>query len=168
MQNFLLSVAAATALLSTSAAFDAAKADPSPQLIFGVDRAGDAASLEPVQFIFSGRNFCWYDSGWQGPGFYWCGYANRRGLGWGGGDGFNGWHGGHGAVAGGDRSGGRATGAGAAHADDARVAAGHGAAEAGHGGTAHAAAAPAAHGGVAHAATHAPASHGGGDKKPGA
>src|SRR5580658_7433714 len=76
MRNFLLGVAATTALLSTSVAVGAAKAEPSPQLIFGVDRAGDATSLERVQFIFGGHNFCWYESGWQGPGFYWCGYAN--------------------------------------------------------------------------------------------
>jgi hypothetical protein len=42
-------------------------------------------NVEQVQFIFGGRNYCWYDYGWRGPGFYWCGYAMRRGLGWGGG-----------------------------------------------------------------------------------
>jgi len=164
MRNFLLGVAATTALLSTSLAVGAAKAESSPQLIFGVDRAGDAASLERVQFLFGGRNFCWYDSGWQGPGFYWCGYANRRGLGWGGGDGFNGWHGGSGAGGRGDRSGGQANRADGAHAEGAQVAAGRGAAQRDHGGAAHASA---AHAGVAHAAAHAPANHGGGDRKPG-
>jgi hypothetical protein len=145
MGNFLLGVTATAALLSSS--FGAAKADPSPQLIFGVDRAGDAASLVPVQFIFGGHNFCWYDSGWQGPGFYWCGYATRRGLGWGGGDGFNGWHGGHGAVGGGAR-------VGAGHVTAQRAPAG-------------AARPTAARGDVAHTAAHPAADHGGGDKKPG-
>jgi hypothetical protein len=147
MKNFILGVAATTALLSTSLAVGAASAEPSSQLIFGVDRAGDAPSLERVQFVFGGHNFCWYDSGWQGPGFYWCGYANRRGLGWGGGDGFHGWHGGGG------------------HAHDARVAVSHGAPQ-GHGGMAHAAA---THQGAAHAhtAAHAPANHDGGDRRPG-
>jgi hypothetical protein len=28
---------------------------------------------------------------WQGPGWYWCGYAYRTGLGWGGGYEWNGW-----------------------------------------------------------------------------
>ena len=51
--------------------------------------------VEQAQFFFGGRNYCWYDDGWRGPGFYWCGYAWRRGLGWGGGYGWHGWHGGH-------------------------------------------------------------------------
>jgi hypothetical protein len=46
-------------------------------------------SVETVQFVWAGRNYCWYDDGWRGPGWYWCGYAFRRGLGWGGG---YGWH----------------------------------------------------------------------------
>jgi hypothetical protein len=154
MRNFILGVATTTALLGASVAGGAASAEPSSQLIFGVDRASDAPLLERVQFVFGGHNFCWYDSGWQGAGFYWCGYANRRGLGWGGGDGFHGWHGGHGAVGGGNRVGGD-------HADGARVAVSHGMA---HGGMAHAAP---THEGAAHAAAHAPANHGGDDRKPG-
>ena len=47
--------------------------------------------VEKAQFFFGGRNYCWYDNGWQGPGFYWCGYAFRTGLGWGGGAGWHGW-----------------------------------------------------------------------------
>ena len=47
--------------------------------------------LEKAQFVLNGRNYCWYDAGWQGPGWYWCGYAYRTGLGWGGGYGWNGW-----------------------------------------------------------------------------
>ncbi|WP_412772788.1 hypothetical protein [Nitrobacter sp.] len=49
-------------------------------------------AIQPVQFFYGGRNYCWYDDGWRGPGFYWCGYAFRRGLGWGGGAGWHGWH----------------------------------------------------------------------------
>ncbi|HEY1941227.1 MAG TPA: hypothetical protein VGH40_03810 [Roseiarcus sp.] len=49
------------------------------------------APVENVQFVFGGRNYCWYSSGWRGPGYYWCGYAWRRGYGWGGGWGWNGW-----------------------------------------------------------------------------
>jgi hypothetical protein len=162
MKNFILGVATTTALLSASVAVGAASAEPSSQLIFGVDRAGDAPSLERVQFVFGGHNFCWYDNGWQGPGFYWCGYANRRGLGFGGGDGFHGWHGGHGG--GGDRSDGHATRGGGDHAEGARVAVSHGAAQGGHGGMAHGAA---THHGSAHSAAHAPANHGGDDRRPG-
>jgi hypothetical protein len=49
------------------------------------------APVENAQFFFGGNNYCWYDSGWQGPGWYWCGYAWRSGYGWGGGVGFHGW-----------------------------------------------------------------------------
>jgi hypothetical protein len=44
-----------------------------------------------VDYRFGGRRHCWYPIGWHGPGWYWCGYANRRGHGWGGGDGYRGW-----------------------------------------------------------------------------
>jgi hypothetical protein len=46
---------------------------------------------EDVQYFYGGRNYCWYPYGWNGPGWYWCGYAYRRGFGWGGGEGFRGW-----------------------------------------------------------------------------
>jgi len=47
--------------------------------------------VENAQFFYLGHNFCWYDGGWQGPGWYWCGYAWNNGYGWGGGDGWRGW-----------------------------------------------------------------------------
>ena len=63
--------------------------------------------IESVQFLFGGRNYCWYPDGWRGPGWYWCGYEFRQGFGWGGGYGWNGWggrrhgFGGHGGFGGG-------------------------------------------------------------------
>jgi hypothetical protein len=48
-------------------------------------------NIENAQFFWRGRSYCWYWNGWRGPGWYWCGYAFRRGLGWGGGHGFRGW-----------------------------------------------------------------------------
>ena len=53
------------------------------------------APIEKAQFFFGGQNYCWYDDGWQGPGWYWCGYAWNNGVGWGGGYGWHGWQGGH-------------------------------------------------------------------------
>ena len=54
--------------------------------------------IENAQMIYLGHNFCWYDGGWQGPGYYWCGYAWNHGAGWGGGEGWHGWnHGSQGA-----------------------------------------------------------------------
>jgi hypothetical protein len=63
------------------------------------------SDVEQAQFFFGGQNYCWYDDGWRGPGFYWCGYAWRRGFGWGGGVGWHGWHGGPGRIGGGGRPG---------------------------------------------------------------
>jgi hypothetical protein len=50
--------------------------------------------VQKTQFFWGGQNYCWYPVGWHGPGWYWCGYASRSGLGWGGGYGWHGWHGG--------------------------------------------------------------------------
>jgi hypothetical protein len=94
MQKFILGAAAATSLLGASVGVGAAQAAPSAQFIPGVYRSGDVVSLTQAQFLYAGRNFCWYTNGWEGPGYYWCGYAWRRGLGWGGGAGWNGWGGG--------------------------------------------------------------------------
>jgi hypothetical protein len=53
---------------------------------------GSLDIIEKAQvFVWQGRRYCWYDDGWHGPGFYWCGYARRHGLGWGGGSGWHGW-----------------------------------------------------------------------------
>jgi hypothetical protein len=61
----------------------------------GADAIAAAAEnggiVEQVQFRWGGYNYCWYDDGWQGPGWYWCGYAYRTGLGWGGPLGWNNW-----------------------------------------------------------------------------
>ncbi len=90
MRNYLLGVAAAALVLGGSTAI------AEPQLDYGVYRPSNAPSLDSVQlFLFGGRHYCWYDAGWQGPGWYWCGYAWRGGYGWGGAYGWNGWHGGH-------------------------------------------------------------------------
>ena len=90
--------------LALGAALFAQSASPSLAAIAGgLSFVGDSAAQDPsiveAQFIFGGRQYCWYDNGWRGPGWYWCGYAYRRGYGWGGGVGWNHWrhygHGGH-------------------------------------------------------------------------
>ncbi len=56
---------------------------------------------QDVQIVFypwGGHRYCWYDSAWNGPGWYWCGSPWRRGYGWGGGYGWHGWRGGHAAA----------------------------------------------------------------------
>jgi hypothetical protein len=49
------------------------------------------ATIEKTQYIVGGRRHCWYPDGWHGPGWYWCGYHHRVGLGWGGPEGWQGW-----------------------------------------------------------------------------
>src|SRR5215203_5659060 len=42
-------------------------------------------------YIVQGHRYCFYFDGWHGPGWYRCGFAFRRGLGWGGVYGWRGW-----------------------------------------------------------------------------
>ncbi len=51
--------------------------------------------IERIQyFTTNGDEYCWYDDGWNGPGWYCCGDEWIAGYGWGGGYGWNGWGGG--------------------------------------------------------------------------
>jgi hypothetical protein len=86
MKKLLLTFVALSALGCVSTA----SAAPSPQ--FGADALNHVSSVEKAQFVFGGRNYCFYLNGWHGPGWYWCGYSWRRGYGWGGGRGWHGWH----------------------------------------------------------------------------
>ena len=85
---FLIAAGAAIGLAGSSQAGPASgliaadSAGPPAQLVVGVYNASQPATLEKTQFFWGGRNFCWYFNGWQGPGYYWCGYAWRRGYGW--------------------------------------------------------------------------------------
>jgi hypothetical protein len=51
----------------------------------------ESSPVEKAQFFWGGRRYCWYPSGWRGPGWYQCGFAWRRGFGWGGPAGWHGW-----------------------------------------------------------------------------
>jgi len=88
---FGLALAGASALPLAGAA-EAAVADG---IVSAHAPSGQFAPVEKAQFVFGGRPYCWYN-GWNGPGWYWCGYGSRVGLGWGGGYGWNGWRGGYG------------------------------------------------------------------------
>jgi hypothetical protein len=43
-------------------------------------------------YVHEGHRYCFYFNGWHGPGWYRCGFAFRRGLGWGGVYGWNDWN----------------------------------------------------------------------------
>jgi hypothetical protein len=51
----------------------------------------DVSVVDQVQYRWAGHEFCFYDDGWRGPGWYWCGYRLRSGFGWGGPTGWHGW-----------------------------------------------------------------------------
>jgi hypothetical protein len=79
---------------STAGVLGADNGGPPARLMSGVYNTADPVGLEKTQWFFGGRGYCWYLDGWHGPGYYWCGFAWRRGYGWGGGYGWNGWGGG--------------------------------------------------------------------------
>lgn len=86
MRKLILGFAAAVSLLAGGAA-----AQAFPLMTRGVDTVG-ALPIEKTQYIYGGHDYCWYDGGWHGPGWYWCGYAYNRGWGWGGPGGWRGWY----------------------------------------------------------------------------
>jgi Chaperone of endosialidase len=47
---------------------------------------------EPEYYWYTGHRYCWYDGGWHGPGWYWCGENFHDGFGWGGPIGWHFWY----------------------------------------------------------------------------
>jgi hypothetical protein len=89
MRHFLLAGVAIVAVATGSIALNS-RAEAAP--VGGLRAvADDIATVENVQFLFEGHRHCWYLDGWHGPGWYWCGYRTRAGLGWGGPEGWQGW-----------------------------------------------------------------------------
>jgi hypothetical protein len=87
MRRSFLTFAAATAVLAFTPQSQAAPIAPD-----GLRAALDNTAItENAQFVWQGGSYCWYDGGWHGPGWYQCGFQFRRGLGWGGGVGWNNW-----------------------------------------------------------------------------
>jgi len=72
------------AVLVTSGALPIAS-QAAPISHSGIASAVQSQSVvEQVAFRWAGREYCFYDDGWRGPGWYWCGYRLRSGLGWAG------------------------------------------------------------------------------------
>ena len=74
MRKSILTIAAIAASV-----FVLGKADAMPLSGSLGDAADRLSAVEKTQFVYLGRNYCWYPDGWHGPGFYWCGYAYRTG-----------------------------------------------------------------------------------------
>jgi hypothetical protein len=94
LQTAVLAVLASIGLASAAGAVSAAPIVSNPdgaRLITGVYSSTDQVQLTQAQWAWRGQNYCWYPNGWRGPGYYQCGFAMRRGFGWGGPAGWNGW-----------------------------------------------------------------------------
>jgi hypothetical protein len=97
MRKFILTTLAAISLTAGGVLYaDRAQAAP---LFDGLQGAVPASNIENVQFplpflsrFFGGHRYCWYWDGWNGPGWYWCGYRWRRNFGWGGAEEWHGWN----------------------------------------------------------------------------
>jgi hypothetical protein len=76
-------LASITLALAGAGSLNAAAAPAS-----GASRAA-ISMVEQAQFFWNDQQYCFYEDGWRGPGWYMCGYEWRRGYGWGGGRGSN-------------------------------------------------------------------------------
>jgi hypothetical protein len=89
MKLFALAVTFAASLAGS------ALAAPVPAQSIAPFSSGPATSLLTnaayYPYRYAGHRYCWYDDAWRGPGWYLCGYAFRRGYGWGGVGGWRGW-----------------------------------------------------------------------------
>lgn len=85
MRNFVLSLATAGFLVAGGVL----SASPAHAALFGAPGALDAAVdelavIHQAQYVYGGRRYCYYENGWRGPGWYWCGYGARVGVGYAG------------------------------------------------------------------------------------
>jgi hypothetical protein len=96
MPRSKLSFIAAGSMLAGALSFSLPSIEPAQAQDAGAVAAGVVSGIAGA-FLFGGRNYCWYDNGWNGPGWYWCGYGYNYGAGWGGPVGWHGWRwrGGH-------------------------------------------------------------------------
>ena len=87
MTNMKFGTAVAVVLAAASLSSAAAGPLLSQNVIGGPEVIGSGE----IQHSWNGRTYCWSESGWKGAGWYRCGFAARRGLGWGGPAGWHGW-----------------------------------------------------------------------------
>src|SRR5204863_7517307 len=87
MKTLGLVIAAGTLLVATQA-----NAGSFPVNSGLSEATGNLIDQVAVQvYVHEGQRYCFYFNGWHGAGWYRCGFAFRRGLGWGGGYGWNQW-----------------------------------------------------------------------------
>lgn len=90
MRDFIrISLAALSIATAGTFALERAQALPVAAVAEG---ATPANAAEKAAYLYNRRRYCWYPTGWHGAGWYRCGYRLRRGYGWGGGEGWQGWN----------------------------------------------------------------------------
>jgi hypothetical protein len=92
MSRQAFAVMAAAIILTSGVACRAALAEP-PSAAASVGGATKALDLvQKAQYFWDGNEYCWYDDGWNGPGWYVCNYGPWiSGLWWGGPLGWHHW-----------------------------------------------------------------------------
>jgi hypothetical protein len=85
--NSAVAVLLATGLFGGSS-LAASMPSPRAAVTTTIDQATTPPIIHPV--FWRGHQYCWATGGWRGPGWYWCGYSDRRGVGWGGPTGWRG------------------------------------------------------------------------------
>jgi hypothetical protein len=88
MRTLILSLAATASAAIAGPMIDGPARAATPAVS---QHAADALAAAESGRLWQGRRYCWYPTGWRGPGWYWCGYRFRRGHGWGGPIGWHGW-----------------------------------------------------------------------------
>jgi hypothetical protein len=90
LKFYRAAAAAVTVMMSGASAHAAMFGGPEAMrgAIAGID------TVENAQYVYGGRSYCFYPTGWHGPGWYRCGYRLSYGYGWGGPAGWQGWGGG--------------------------------------------------------------------------
>src|SRR6267142_1109012 len=68
---------AAVTLPLLSASAGAAMPSAATGMRAAVESIGD---VESVQYVLGGRRYCWYETGWHGPGWYRCGFELQYGY----------------------------------------------------------------------------------------
>ena len=56
--------------------------------LFAVSSIALPDSTHESPLVWQGHKYCWYDTGWNGAGWYRCGFDNKPGHGWGGPEGW--------------------------------------------------------------------------------
>lgn len=87
MRKYLIALSAAAMMIASAGSGTALPING------GLKDAIDNLDLtqQAAVYVVDGRRYCFYFEGWRGPGWYRCGFAWRRGLGWGGVYGWRSW-----------------------------------------------------------------------------